>query len=331
MKRGVAQMKKLYIATSFVVFTLLFIGQAYGWHSSGKVYCDVNNNGIIDSTDTPVANVKVSVDGISLSYHRETTTDANGYYYLPLYWTPNSYSTTIGPEGLPSDAIVVIPASNPFAFTITSVITTMEVNWLISSQTCQAQAGACWMTAGGVKFDPALGIDAAERGPKFNFGGNTFPGCSPTAGDGGQWSFVDRALDIHFQAWVIDKVECGNVSGIPPGSTSPVTPFNYIEFSGSGTVKPVAGNGVAAGRARVSETQEVSFWARFEDRNEPGNGSALDPFDPAEGAKIDRLYLRVWTADGTIVYLIDADGNAATVDPVLITGGNIQIHISSCP
>jgi hypothetical protein len=175
-----------------------------------------------------------------------------------------------------------------------------------------------------VKFDSVLGIKAAQRGPRFSFGGNTFPGCSPTAGDGGQWNFVDHARKLHFQGWRVDQVVCGNVPGIPPGSTSPPTQFNYIEFSGVGTMNGIGGNKVSYDR--------VYFFVRAEDRNEPGNENALLPDG---GDLIDRVFLRVYTNPldpvGSIIYLLDVDGNAATVDPITITGGNIQIHISSCP
>ena len=52
------------------------------------------------------------------------------------------------------------------------------------------------------------------------------------------------------------------------------------------------------------------------------------------GAFIDRYFLHVF-ADlgdpvGSTLLLIDMDGDLSTVDPVLITGGNLQLHISSC-
>jgi hypothetical protein len=314
------------------MFTLLFLGSAYACAVSGKIYCDVNNNGIIDSEDKVLPNVKVTVKGDDWWFDRYILTDGNGEYVIPLeYYGPN-FTLTVGPDGLPADAIFIIPDTNPHRFSTIDGNWNPVINVLISSKTCQSvSSGACWMTAGGVKFIPELGYNAAEKGPRFNFGGNTFPGCSPTAGDGGQWSFVDRAQNIHFQAWQIDQVTCGNVTGIPPGSTSPVTPFNYIDFSGWGTIKPIAGNGAAAKKAAAVEPKKVYFFAHFEDRNEPGNLNAL----PDEGAKVDRLYLRVWTdlnnPPGSIIYLINGSVDPATVDPVLITGGNIQIHISSCP
>jgi len=110
-------------------------------------------------------------------------------------------------------------------------------------------------------------------------------------------------------------VACGNVPGIEPGSESPVTPFNFIEFQGTGTLKGIKGSKADFGA--------VSFFARCEDRNEPGSNGAKD------GADIDHYFLHVFQG-GTTLLLVDEDGDPATVDPVTISGGNLQIHISSC-
>ena len=315
-------MKKLFIIISSLMFTLLFFGPAYGCHVSGNIYCDLGFTGQIDTSDIPLVNIKITVIG-SDGYYNQTTTDSNGYYYLELSVTYQNYTLTIGPDGLPAGAQIIIPTTNPYSFATAPSVVEFVLNGLISSQACQS--GACWLTAGGVKFDSVLGFKAAESGPRFSFGGNTFPGCSPTAGDGGQWNFVDHGLKIHFQGWQIDQVVCGNVPGIPAGSESPPTPFNYIEFSGWGTIKGIAGN-------KGPFAPKYYFFVRAEDRNEPGNEKALLPDG---GDMIDRLFLRVYTNQsdpiGSTYYLLDLDGNSATVDPITITGGNIQIHISSCP
>lgn len=304
-------MKKHLISLSAIVFLLLLIGPAYGWHLSGVVRCD--------GTDIKFSNVKVTVTGAG--FLQETMTDSNGYYEIGLLDTPMIYTLQVGPEGLPGDAILVLPGSNPLSIATTPEIVNLVVNWDFASQTCRE--GACWLTAGGVKFDPVLRADAAEHGPKFSFGGNTFPGCSPTAGDGGQWNFVDHDLKLHFQGWSIDRVTCGNVIGIPAGSTSPRTPFNFIEFSGVGTMKGISGNKI--------DIDPVYFFVRAEDRNEPGNEKALLP---GGGALIDRVFLNVCTdqpasSNGQCANSIYSLGTYDS--PLTITGGNIQIHISSCP
>jgi hypothetical protein len=306
-------MKKIMATLSVLIFPLLLIGPAYGWDVSGRILC------ITDNDEVPLANVKVTVTGVNFSQF--AMTDSQGYYFVNLLDVPMNYSLKI--DGLPPDAILIVPSSNPFPFELTPSIVRAEVNVVFSSQICKG--GACWLTAGGVKFDPVLRINAGEHGPKFSFGGVTYPGCSPDASDGGQWNFVDHALKYHFQGWSVTQVTCGNVAGIPPGSTSPRTPFNYIDFSGVGTMKGIAGNKVTI--------DPVYFFVHAEDRNEPGNEKALLP---GGGELIDRLFLNVCTVPpawpygqcptGTSIYSL------GTYDsPLTITGGNLQIHISSCP
>jgi hypothetical protein len=313
-------MKKIFITVSILIISLLFIGPAYAYYITGHVYCDVNGNGSIDTSDTPLANVKITATGTGGT--ATITTGTDGYYEFIFYESVASYLVTIDMATLPGGSSIILPVSNTVVFDGSTH--SIELNWLISSQACQA--GACWLTAGGVKFDSILGFKAAESGPKFSFGGNTFPGCSPTAGDGGQWNFVDHGRKIHFQGWQVDQVRCGNVDGIPSGSTSPPTPFNYIEFSGWGTIKGIAGN-----KGPFAPT--YYFVARAEDRNEPGNEKALLP---GGGALIDRLFLRVYTNTfdpiGSTTYMIGTNVDSSLIGlPVTITGGNIQIHISSCP
>ena len=320
-------MKKLFIVFSLLFISFLFIVPAHAMHLTGYIICDVNNNGSFDpSVDTPLVNVTVTATGDDGSVYTKNT-DSTGYYSIDFPYKIQSYTLALSGPGLPVDSIIVLPVS-PYSVTFSSAITSIEYNWLISSSTCRTvQTGACWLTAGGVKFDSTLGFKAAESGPKFSFGGNTFPGCSPTAGDGGQWNFVDHGLKIHFQGWQVDQVRCGNIGGdVPDGSTSPPTPFNYIEFQGWGTIKGISGN-------KGPFYDRYYFVARAEDRNEPGNEKALLP---GGGALIDRLFLRVYTntldpIDST-TYMIGTNVDSSVIGlPVTITGGNIQIHISSCP
>lgn len=312
-------MRRSFILLSAVFLVLVGTGHAFAWHLTGRVLCDANSNGIVDPGDTPLVGVTVSVVRVNSGdpFAASTTTDSLGRFYIDLLDYAASYQETLGPGGLPADAIVISP-SNPFAFSLDwEGNDIMEHDWLVDSATCRA--GACWLTGGGTKFEPLAGTDLAERGPKHSFGGNVFPSCSSVPGDGGQWNHIAHALKLHFQGRTINEVVCGNVSGIPPGSTSPVTPYNYIEFQGTGTLKGIKGNNV--------NYENVSFFARAEDRNEPGNEKASQP---GGGAYIDRYFLRVYVGATTLL-LIDVDGNPATIDPVTITGGNLQLHISSCP
>ena len=146
------------------------------------------------------------------------------------------------------------------------------------------------------------------------------PSCSPDPGDGGQWNHVSHSTKQHFQGFEIHTVACGNVPGIPSGSESPVTGFNYIEFQGTGRVKGIHGNKVSY--------PNVYFFGRAEDHNEPGNDNAAD------GDDVDEYYLHVFTdlgdPIGSTVLCVDADGDCSEMNPLTITGGNLQMHDSSC-
>jgi len=308
-------MKRI-IAVLFASICVLYgAGAALGWHVSGKVLCN-------DVGKTPLDGVTVIVEGIG-----QTVTDANGSYYLGLPDVNATYTERLG-EGLPPDAGFVDPTSNELSLDINSSTSCGQksFDWLISSSICER---ACWLTGGGVKFSPITNSRLAEitngngNQPVHSFGGNVNPGCSPVAGEGGQWNHIAHALKLHFQGTAIQVVRCGNIPGIPEGSESPITPFNFIEFEGTGILKGISGNKADYGM--------VHFFARAEDRNEPGNEKANDNNG---GSTVDHYFLNVFSNPsdpvGSSLLLVDVDGNAATIDPITITGGNLQLHISSC-
>lgn len=296
----------------------LAAGPAFARHLEGYVRCDSNGDGKIDALDLPIAGAVVETSNLAGTYHVSATTNASGFYELRLADAPDSYTAELDPASIPGDATVVVPAGGTLAFVTLADTYTVVGDFLVSSDSCE-QAG-CWLTGGGTKWDVIAQSYVAERGPRITFGGNVHPGCSPTAGDGGNWNHIDRALKLHFQGREIPEVACGNVEGIPPGSESPVTPVNYIEYRGTGRVQGIQGN--------KTSYERVHFFARAEDHNEPGSNGAKD------GSQIDRYFLHVYLnpADpaGSTVILVDGDGDPSTVDTVPISTGNLQIHVSSC-
>lgn len=297
------------------VCSLLAVGTspAYAWHLEGRVVCDSNQNGLVDSTDAPMGGARVEVKSIAGPFTGVAVTDAAGHYTLDLPDFGDSYSLTLDTGSLPSGSIVLSPSGGSTSVS-NADFTVPNVAFLVQSPACVEQK--CWLTGGGAKFSQLTGTPVAEHGPQHSFGGNVNPGCNTDSGEGGQWNHIAHSLKLHFQGWQIRVVRCGNVAGIPPGSESPVTPFNFIEFEGTGTLKGIHGNKVDHGT--------VQFFARAEDRNEPGSHGARD------GARIDRYFLHVWNVADPSLLLIDIDHDPSTVDPVTITDGNLQIHISSC-
>jgi hypothetical protein len=282
--------------------------QAFAWHMEGRVICETTGDGISGVTISVV-----STDG-GTPFSGSASTGPDGHYWIGLADEPRCYRATLTPG--PGET-VVNPASGYADFCNTLSGTDPVVDWVLMTPECAEQTdGVCWLTGGGAKFSSITGTELGEHGPRHNWGGNVYPSCSPTPGDGGSWNHLDHELKLHFHGQAITVVRCGNVDGIPPGSESPVTPFNFIEFTGTGTLKGIKGNKADYGT--------VNFWARCEDRNEPGSSGQQD------GNLKDRYFLHVYDDAGTTLLLVDVDGVASTVDPVTITKGNLQIHDSSC-
>jgi hypothetical protein len=299
-------MSKLKSLTAAVAVLMLTAGSALACHVGGYVYCASNGQ--------PLAGIRIDVvatDGTD--YTRYAVSNDQGRYDIALLCEPHCYRIT---AATPNGETVVTPASGSYDFcTDASNNYVVEPrNWTIDSPLCPKvePQGACWLTAGGVKFVTST--------KDHNWGGNVYPSCDPAPGKGGQWNDRDNINNLHFQGWNIRVIRCGNISGIQPGSESPVTPYNFIDFEGTGTLKGVAGNKADYGT--------VYFFAHVEDRNEPGSNGQPDE------AEKDRYFLNVFTnpADpvGSSVLLADVDGDPATMDPVTITDGNMQIHVSSC-
>jgi hypothetical protein len=305
-------MKKL--AVVFFAGCLLFLSASAAWAPcgvSGYVYCDVNQNGIIDEGDTPFANVDVMLDGVY-----GATTNAEGFYDIFSYAVCHAETISLDETTLPDDAVFIDPPINGAPCS-----SNLEQNWLIDSEVCHpTEEGECWLTAGGVKFEPVVGIDMAQHtntnghGPKDSVGGVVYPSCDPDPGDGGNWNHIFHKAQWHLKGTDITVIRCGNVEGIEPGTESPECPLNFIEFEGTGTLDGIGGN-----KANCS----VRFSARAEDRNEPGNERS----NPNGGADIDRYFLQVFDAGTNALLLEVSDENG---DPITITGGNFQIHCSSC-
>ena len=286
------------------------VASSNAWLTAGHVYCDANQNEQIDTNDRPIPGVLVVVTNLSGTFSNGVyTTPPEGSFVMDLPDVSDTYVEHLHPLTLPADAAFAIPPTGVYTFTLTDAQNTFLGDFLVDSSTCTnsqpppTTTGGCWLTGGGT-------VGAGRGVPDHSFGGVVYPGCKASSAGGGNWNNVAHNLRLHFKGLQIVRVDCGNVPGIPAGSTSPKTPFNFIEFQGVGTLKGVAGNQADYG--------VVYFFARAEDRAEPGKG-------------IDRYYLRVYDGNGTTLMLISADmANPLNVAPVPIATGNLQMHSSSC-
>jgi len=301
-------MKKLIITSTLLLCWLAGTSVSNAWFVQGKAFCDSDQNGILDAQDTGLQSVLVVVTNTSGTFSNASYTAVDGFFIVGVNDFPDSYGAYIYASTIASDSIFVLPTGGVWLFNTTSNNNEITFNFLISSSTCPPprppMTSACWLTGGGIIRSSANGQ------PDHSFGGVCYPGCNPTAGNGGNWNHVAHKEKLHFMGKVIDMVNCGNVPGIPPGSSSPRTPFNFIEFAGKGKLVGISGNTANYG--------EVFFFVHAEDRGEPGKG-------------VDRYYLRVYDATGVTLLLVsDDEANPTVVAPVIIAGGNLQLHVSGC-
>jgi hypothetical protein len=299
MKESFQMMRFVRGGLGAAVLVLGMAGIAHAWHVDGRVFCE--------STGLPLAGIRVDVISTGCEFAGSAITDSDGFYTIPLLEARCCYQAMLN---LGPGERVVSPISGQHEFCTTETDFDIRRDWVVASPGCGESR--CWLTGGGSK--------PSASGPQTNWGGNVNPGCNPESGEGGQWNHLDHDRGLRFQGRAIEVVRCGNVAGIPPGSTSPATPFNYIEFRGSGTLKGIKGNKANYGT--------VYFFAHCEDRNEPGSRGMRD------GDGKDRYFLHVFAnpanPSGSTLLLVDVDGNPATVDPITIGTGNLQIHVSSC-
>src|SRR4051812_22789285 len=174
-------MKKFCTSLACLSF-LLFTNSAHAWATTGFVLCDANQNQTIDAGDSPVANVLVLVTNTSGTFSNAALTGADGSFivFLPES-VPDTYVETLVSSTLPANSTIVLPVPPAFQFSLPNGDATVFTgSWLINSPECQS--GGCWLTGGGT-----IG---AGKTPAHSFGGNVFPGCSSTAGQGGQWTDV---------------------------------------------------------------------------------------------------------------------------------------------
>lgn len=311
------------ILSSFALLaTIAFtVAPAQACHVDGRVFCDANGDGVVSPGDLPLGNVTVDLLGLDCAFSAAMLTQDEydvGYFYADVQQC--QYSETLRAGTIPYTTwSIVSPAGGVATFAITEFDPVNTTEWLIDSPECRpTPESMCWLTAGGVKFSSAIGAYLDEFKPRssvlHSWGGNVNPACAPVKG---HWNHIAHKSNLHFQATDIEVIRCGNVEGIPPGSESPVTPVNFIEFTGPATLKGVNGNKADYGA--------VCYFARAEDRNEPGSNGARD------GSFIDRYFLHVYNcATLQTLLLVDIDANAGTIDPLTITGGNMQMHYQPC-
>jgi hypothetical protein len=268
------------------------------WDTGGFVFCDANGNGQIDSGDSPMPGVLIVITNVSGTYSNATsfTTTPEGGFIIDLPPVPDTYVETLHPLTLPGDAVVITPSGSAYTFTFDAVTQHFLGNFLVRSASCAnvtppppppSSNNDCCITGGGT-------ILKCQGKPPYTFSLHAFPGKDASQ-DTGKLDIIAHTLKLHLDGDVFHIVNCG-------GSGS----CQSIEFEGAGTLKGIAGNKANYG--------VVYFYAHAEDCGEGKN-------------KNDKLYVRVYGSDGTVLILISGDmANPMNISPVVTSTGNLQMH-----
>ena len=235
--------------------------------------------------DKPAVGVEVCIAGVGCAL-----TDDLGIATIEVPWLGETYNISVTAATLPAGATLK---------TLTRSIIVLNdappvVEFTLGGDFCSTTPppGPCWLTGGGT-------IGKIKGTPKYSFGGVVYPGCSPTAADGGNWNVIDHATGLHFQGKQIIADDCSGIA-----TRSPRVNVNIIDFHGTGTLVGVAGNP----QAKI----DVSFVGRAVDNLESGGGN-------------DLLYLNVTDGGGTVLQV-----GTSALDPAVISTGNLQIHTTGC-
>jgi len=102
------------LALSTASLALLAASPVWAWHISGQVFCDVDQNQMIDGLDTPITGVGVKMTSVTNNQGTFTTsTDVTGSFLQSLPNSEDDWKVELT-TGLPAGSTVVIPTSGAF-------------------------------------------------------------------------------------------------------------------------------------------------------------------------------------------------------------------------
>lgn len=310
-------MKKLRLLLAAALSFLLLSDVSRAAIVNGTVFCDANQDGIIDTGDVGIPGVLVVITNENYSFSNSAVTIADGSFSIQI---PNPSASaaahdplsqifveTLDPASLPDGSTILIPTaltnltSTPSYF-ITYVTTTNQTNlvftsgrgnsstgdWLINNPEC-GSAGNCQLSGDGhISVAPIMG----HREVDHSFGGTILSGNPPS----GQWTDTSHSLKLQFKSTSIQSVICGTGS---------------IEFSGTGTLRSLSGR-------HLDVENPLQFTVEIENLS-AGNGRKTKT--------VDAYYLRVFNSNSNTVELISTDvADPADISPVPVTLGHLIIQ-----
>jgi hypothetical protein len=299
-------MKKIYLLSASALLFFALAGTARALNVTGFVFCDANQNGVIDAGDVGIPGVTVVFTNLISNFTNSAVTAADGSFSaaippfdpLPERRDPLAqiYGEGLDTNTLPPGFTILIPTAitnltdrpgyffqygtvegTNFIFN-SGLGTTTNGDWLIDSPFCHSNA-ACKLSGGG-------NISSSGKKPDHTFGGSI--SSTPPSGS---WTDVAHALKLKFETTTIQTVTCGS---------------GTMDVTGTGTLQGIGGN--------KANFDSVLFTLHVEDHGTPGK-------------RVDTYYLRVYTADGTTLLLVSSDpGDPTVISPVPITHGNLSVQ-----
>jgi hypothetical protein len=184
---------------SFLGYGLLALflsaGVAQAWHVSGKVVCDANQNGQIDSTDSPLQGIIVAIENAGGTFKAAGMTDATGAFSVELPHSADSYTAYIHPPSVPPGATLLVPAEGYYSFSLTDANQFFEqANFVFNCSTSSPPTGDCGKVTGGGWID-------GPSGQKASFGVSGGPD------NWGHLNYVDHGSGMHVRSTAVTAYE----------------------------------------------------------------------------------------------------------------------------
>lgn len=298
-------MKKLCLQLAVALSFLVLSTASRAAVVNGTVFCDANQDGIIDTGDVGIPGVLVVITNESSTFSNSAVTAPDGTFSIQIpnpTASPQVFVETLDPASLPDGSTFILPlaitniTTTP-AYFISFLTTTNSTNLVFTSGTGNSSTGD-WLiadpecgSAGNCKIS-GVGHISGTRVVDHAFEGTIRSGNPPS----GRWADTSQALKLEFRSADIQSVICGTGS---------------IEFSGTGVLR--SRNGLSPGNeTSVQFTVEIQNLA-------VGNGR--------KNKIVQGYYLDVFTADGTTLELESADpADPTDIAPVPIDRGHFNIH-----
>ncbi len=306
-------MKKLRLLLAVALSLFAFSTVSHAAVVNGTVFCDANQDSLIDTGDPGIPGVLVVITNENNSFSNSAVTGVDGSFSIQIPDPDASaavrdplsqiFVETLDPASLPDSSSIILPLANTnltstpayfISFATTATQTNLVFNsgtgnsstgnWLINNPEC-GSVGNCKLSGGG----RINGFEVIEH----NFSGKILSGNPPS----GKWTDISRSRGLELRSTAIQTVSCGTDS---------------VEFTGTGNLFSIQG-----GNPRLINNS-VQFTAEIQNLS-VGNGR--------RNRTVSAYFLDVTTSDGTTIELVSEDqADPTDIAPVPISLGHFNIQ-----